>query len=138
MIFVAIVEIRKNNVVPDTISTQNIKFQGIISFFVRHAMPKGPIQDFFLFEGSNLKKKCSLQPLKKDLYLKITFFEFIHFRVNIMIMIKNIYLFEIEFMKKCDIPNVEKCRLCHIKKSKFILRVCLKGQRRHFSIFSQK
>ena len=44
-------------------------------------------------------EKCRLHPLKKDFYLKITFLEFIHFRVNILIMIRNT-LFKIKFMKK--------------------------------------
>ena len=44
-------------------------------------------------------EKCRLHPLKKDFYLKITFLEFIHFRVNILIMFINTYLFEIKFMK---------------------------------------
>ena len=51
----------------------------------------------------NLLKNCSLHPLKKEFYLKITFLEFIHFRVNILIMIIKTYLFEIRFMKNIGV-----------------------------------
>ena len=40
---------------------------------------------------NEVTKKCRLRPLKKYFYPKITFLEFIYFRVNILIVIKNTY-----------------------------------------------
>ena len=82
----------------------------------------------------NVTEKCRLHPLKKDFYLKTTFLEYIHFRVNILIMIRSTYLFEIKFMKKMC------CTKCWEMSSLslnifFISRGGFKGQRRHFSTF---
>ena len=79
-------------------------------------------------------EKCRLHPLKKDFYLKITFLEFIHFRVNILIMIRNTYLFKIKFMKK--IWNTKCWEMLSLSLNFFLIsRGGLKGQRRHFFTF---